>query len=187
VLVAERLRVERSGGDGVFARNVRSIAIRASRVVMAGIRGIGAGSNVVGGAVDAVLDDVLVSEAQVQGVVGFSLASATKITLAVARSTVTRSGNSLNGAVRAIVSAGNVDLTLTDSLVEGAGGSGVETVNPGTTLTLSGSTIVRNTSFGVYADPGTVIYTRGNNTIRGNNGADLTSQTFGTITPLAGS
>jgi hypothetical protein len=101
-------------------------AFAASRVVKAGFRGIGAGSNVVGGAVDAVLDDVLVSEAQVQGVVGFALASG------------------------------------------------------------SNSTIVRNTSFGVVLGGG-AIYTRGNNTIRGNNGADLTSQTSGTITLLAGS
>jgi hypothetical protein len=159
-LTAKGLEVKRSGGDGVFARNVRSVAIRNSQVVKAGLSGIVVQSNDVGWAADAVLDGVLVSEAKLVGVLGFVLASA---------------------------AAGNVDPAQAGSPVEGDGGIGVEAEIVGPTLTLSDSTIVRNWGFGVVSGPGTVVHTRGNNTIRGNSGADPMRQTLGTITPLAGS
>jgi hypothetical protein len=81
-------------------------------------------------------------------------------------------------------SSGIVHMAITDSVVRNCAGDAVELVGTGSTLTLSHATVVDNVGFGLLRTSGT-FYTRGDNTVRGNNAQETTSQTSGTITSLS--
>lgn len=64
-------------------------------------------------------------------------------------------------------------------------GDGVQIVGTAaSTLTLSRSTVIDSAGFGLGRGSGT-FYSRGDNTVRGNNGQETTGQTSGTITSLS--
>jgi hypothetical protein len=186
-LVAERVRFERNF-ESVLAFNVRSISIRDSTAVAhvdAGLDFIANGGN----AVDVVLDRVVVTDSGYMGINAFATGSGSNIALALTRSTIVHNDvtTTASGAIRAnTAAAGSTQVTIEDTVVQRNLGAGVLALNAGTRVTLSNSSVVGNGGFGLNNSSAT-LYTRGTNTIRGNNGMELTSQTTGTITPLGGS
>ena len=61
----------------------------------------------------------------------------------------------------------------------------MQALNNGVHVTVSNSTIVSNQGYALN-NLGSVVYTRGTNTIRGNALSELTNQNLGTITTLTG-
>lgn len=105
----------------------------------------------------------------------------------ITRSTIAR--NAAGGLVAQTTAAGaSADLLLASSTVADNIGIGVSSFSSAGSvhIVVAESNIVNNTGVGMAGTSGT-FYTRGNNTLRGNNGAEISSQTSGTITLLGGS
>ena len=104
----------------------------------------------------------------------------------VTRSTIARNGSGLIAQVSA--AGARADLLLASSTVADNASIGVQSFSSAgsTHVVVSESTIVNNIGVGMAGTSGT-FYTRSNNTLRGNNGAELSNQTSGTIILLGGS
>jgi hypothetical protein len=102
--------------------------------------------------------------------------------------TLTRSrivGSILNGIV-VFGASGPATLTVSDTTVSNGGGGypAVAADGAGARLVAARNTVVDNASLGFYQVNSAVFESRGDNTVRNNNGGGV--QTFGTITPIGG-
>lgn len=191
-LELDRTRIEDSAAThAVVVDNVRKTVIRESSIVRTGEASTGAASGLnlhatAAGAFQFLISETLIAESRSAGVLVSSGGGAVAITGTIARSSVLRSDVSASGsgAIRLFEASGTVDVAVTDSVIADNVTAGLLTATPGTSLTVSRSTVVNNGGVGFSAGAGSRFYSRADNMVRGNNGQDITGQTSGTITTL---
>jgi len=104
-------------------------------------------------------------------------------TVSITRATFARNSYAgLSDGIR-IVGTSPVSITVADTVVQAGNYHGIGMIAGAGVVTVSNSSVVDNLNAGFRQVTGT-FYTRGNNTVRGNAGADITGQTTGTITLL---
>lgn len=185
----ERLRVTRSNGVGLALSDVDVASVRDSSVIDSNLTLFANAVQVnssSGTTSQVSFDRVIVSGATANCIIGIASGAGSVQMLGVARSLVTHcsTNNASNSGIRSAADTSGIAIVvINDSVIRGSQGRGVDASGTGSTLSVSGSTIVDNVGFGLN-NGGSVLYSRGDNTVRGNNGQETTLQTSGTITTL---
>ncbi len=187
-VVMLRTRIERSAHQAIGAINNVDVHV-ADSVISGNSIGIGFPAISATSALAPVRLSIDATHVVDNGSVGILIGTSSSgdVRATVTRSTIARNGG--NGLTAQTTAAGNrADLLLVSSTVADNSGIGVVSFSSAgaTHVVVSESNIVNNTGVGMAGTSGT-FYTRGNNTLRGNNGAELSGQTSGTITTLGAS
>jgi hypothetical protein len=187
----ERVTIARSGGPGLSILNVDAASVRESAVVDSNLSGqVDAAFGVValsGAVAHASIERVTVSSATGSCLVVNAAGGGSMVFGDVSHSVFANcsTANAFNQGIIVVGSVGGVShVAVVDCVVRNSQGSGVNGEGAGTTLTVSRSTITDNGGQGLVQGVGSIVYTRLDNTLRGNNGQETTNQTSGTITML---
>jgi hypothetical protein len=188
LLEIDRTRIERNGTDGITAVNVRGVVVRDTMLVKQAHFAINLVQNFAG-VTDAIIERVTVAE---NGTGGFNAFASGGGSAAVAITHCSFVDNGAlvpgNGTIRVNSNLPSIaQASIEQTVVQRNAGDGVLAVGNGSTASVSNSTLVSNLGYALnnLSSSGT-IYTRQNNTIRGNFSSELTSQNLGTITVLTG-
>ena len=182
-----RLTVVRNNNDGIGVANTAVATVRDSLLSENGMFGIeffAQGATPVIGTVSRVE-----IHANGHGGLGVVATSTGPATIALSDSSLVGNGitTPANGTIQVNATApSRGEVAVDRTVIQRNFGDGVLVTGTGAKATVSTSTITSNQGYALENSGGT-LYSRQNNTIRGNFGTELTVQTLGTITNLTGS
>ena len=180
-----RTRIERSTHSAIVA--VNNVDVHVAESIISG-SSIGIGFAAISGVSSSMpvrisVDAIHVIDNGSRGIQALASGSG-EASATITRSTIARNGGA--GVFAQTTAAGaSANVLLSASTVAENTGTGVQSFSSAgfVHVVVSESSVVNNTGVGLAGTSGT-LYTRGNNTLRGNNGAELSGQTSGTITTL---
>jgi hypothetical protein len=184
----ERTRIERGGGIGVqLANDTKAATLRDVAIVANASYAIEAlpfGASVL---MDVTIERALIAENGGGAINGFASGSAS-LAVAITGSTFVHNNITQPGVGTVRINATSPALaqaSIEQTVLQRNTADAVQVLNNGVHATVSNSTLVSNQGY-AFSNAGGVLYTRTNNTIRGNFFSETTGQNIGTITTLTG-
>jgi hypothetical protein len=189
LLEVERTRIERGGFIGVqLANDTKAVTLRDVAIVANtnfAIEALPFGASVF---MDVTIERALIAENGGGAINGFASGSAS-LAVAISGSTLVHNNSAQPGSGTVRINATSpsfAQVSIEQTTLQRNNADAVQVLNNGVHATVSNSTLVSNQGYALSNSLG-VLYSRTNNTIRGNASSELTTQTLGTITPLTGS
>jgi hypothetical protein len=154
-----------ANGDGVHATGSTLVTVTGGEIVGNGNDGIFLDGSVASAFTRVAIDRVTIANNSVNGIIASASASNAIVQLAVARSLFIENFNAVIGGAAAAGAAAR--LVVRDSMFERNAQTGLSASGTGAELTIS-SNVVTGSNNGVGKFSGGVVYTRQDNTVRGN-------------------